>query len=482
MSLSTNNAFSAVLSLIFGPTNKERNSTPFFQSSITLHTPSSDITQDKGIYLSTLVIDRDYENNIGDYMEASVVIPLGTFMYDVYDYLENIELTIRTRKQFNREDKNTKFDRQPVSTERYKAVYLKDKNKSIPNAKEMSKEDYNQRLPVIIVLQLIDRSVEATRIKTTSSSFSMEGEVKATAMLRNILSKETANIMVDNKLPVDFIQVEDPDNEEPLNNIVIPSFTRIVEVPDYIQERSTGCYNDGLGCYIQKYTQDHKTYKKGMWVYPLYDPDKKDNPDYNIYCPTDNASSSNYPGSVFKDGVLSILAHKPTSVEDDKEASVMSSGGGFRVADASKFMDKPVTIHKKGPIFERKKLNTEIIYKEREDGMNFAINRGNYFNVFALTSDVNKRKSNFMTLQVSNLDHDVLAPGKVAEIHYINTNARYESGKQNRKMKRKGYLLKALITYTANNNSPMFNLNSRFIDMTSHATLKYCVGGEEGRE
>lgn len=476
------NAFAMVMSLLFAPAQKERNATPYFQTSVTLHTPASDLTYEKGIYLSSMMIDRDYENNIGDYIEATLVIPLGTFLYDVYDYLENIELSVRTRKQFNREDKNTKFDRQPVSVERYKAVYLKDKNKAIPNAKEMSKEDYNQRLPVNIVLQLIDRSVEATRIKTTSSSFSMDGDVKPTAMLRNILSKETAMIMVDNKLPIDFIQVEDPDNEAPLNNVVIPSFTRIAEIPDYIQERSTGCYNDGLGCYIQKYTKDHKDYKKGMWVYPLYDPDKKDNADYNIYCPSDNATTSTMPGSVFKDNVLSILAHKPTIVEDDKEASVMSSGGGFRVADASKFMDKPVTIHKDGPIFERKKLNTEIVYKEREDGMNFAINRGNYFNVFALTSDVNKRKSNFMTLQVSNLDHDVLAPGKVAAIHYINTNNRHEQDKKNRKMKRKGYLLRALIVYTANNNSPMFNLNSRFIDMTSHATLRYCVGGEEGRE
>lgn len=482
MSLISTDAFSNVVSLIFGVVNKERNSTPFFQTSVTLHTPKSDLTYEKGLYISSMVIDRDYEENIGDHIEVQLVIPLGTFMYDVYDYLENIEMTIKRRVQFNREDKNSKFDRQPLSTERFKAVYLKDKNKAIPNAKEMSKEDYNQRLPITITLQLIDRSVEATRIKTTSSSFSMEGEVMATSMLRNILSKETANIMVDNKLPIDFIQVEEPDNKESLNNVVIPSFTRIAEIPDYIQERSTGCYNDGLGCYIQKFTKDHKEYKKGMWVYPLYDPDKKDQADYNVYCPTDNATTSNMPGSVFKDGKLSILAHKPTSVEDDKEASVMSSGGGFRVADASKFMDKPITIHKDGPIFERKKLNTEIVFKEREDGMNFAINRGNYFNVFALTSDVSKRKSNFMTLQVSNLDHDVLSPGKVAQIHYINTNSRHEEGKKNRKMKRKGYLLKAVITYTANNNSPMFNLNSRFIDMTSHATLKYCVGGEEGRE
>lgn len=476
------NAFESVISLLFAPTVTERKATPYFQSSMTLHTPNKDLTSSDGIYLSSLVVHRDYVENIGDYIHASVVIPLGTFMYDVYDYLENIEVTIRKRKQFNRLDKNSKNDRHPISVERYKAVFSKEKNAAVPNTKEMSKEDYNQRLPITLSLQLMDRSVEAIRIKTTSSSFSMEGDVKATSMLRNILSKETANILVDNKLPIDFIQVDDPDNKAPLNNVVIPSYTRIVEIPDYIQERSTGCYNDGLGCYIQKYTKDHKTYKKGFWVFPLYDPDKKDNADYNIYCPSDSATTSQYPGSVYKDDVLSILAHKPTMVDDDKEVGIMSSGSGFRVADASKMMDKPITLHIKGPIFERKKLNTEIVYKEREDGMNFAVNRGNYFNVFALASDVTKRKSNFMTLQVSNLDHEVLAPGKVAAIHYINTNARHEASKKNRKMKRKGYLHKAIITYTANNNSPAFNLNSTYVDMVSHATLTYCVGGEEGRE
>jgi hypothetical protein len=482
MSTFSQNAFAAVLSLIFGNITQTRNASPYFQTSITLHTPTKDLTYSDGLYLSNLVITRDYVNNIGDFIEAAIVIPLGTFMYDVYDYLENIELTIRTRKQYNKESKNTKFDKQPIVAERYKAVYTKDKNKVIPNTKEMSKEDYNQRLPITISLQLIDRSVEAVRIKTTSSSFSMDDDPKATDMLRNILSKETSMILVNNKPPVDFIQVDSPDNNAPLNNVVIPSFTRIIEIPDYIQERSTGCYNDGLGCYIQKFTTDGEKYLKGMWVYPLYDPDKKDTADYNIYCPTDNATTSNMPGSMFKDGVLSILAHKPTIVEDDKEASVMSSGGGFRAADASKYMEKPITLNKKGPIFERKKLNTEIVYKEREDSMNFAINRGVYYNVFALASDVSKRKANFMTLQVSNLDHDVICPGKVANIHYINTNARYEQEKRNRKMKRKGYLMFGVFTYTANNNSPIFNLNGKFIDMTSHATLKYCVGGEEGRE
>lgn len=482
MSDPSQDAFSAVLSLIFNDTAKKKNATPYFQSSITLHTPASDLTYIDGLYLSSLVITRDYVNNIGDFIEALIVIPLGTFMYDVYDYLENIEVTIRRRRQYNLEDKNGKFDRQPIISERYKAVYTKDKNSVIPNTKEMSKHDYNQRLPVIISLQLIDRSVEAIRIKTTSSSFSMEDDPKATDMLRNIMSKETSMIMVDNKPPLDFIQVDKPDNDAPLNNVVIPSFTRIIEVPDYIQERSTGCYNDGLGCYVQKFTPDGENYKKGMWIYPLYDPDKKTEIDYNIYCPTDNATTSTMPGSVFKDGVLSILAHKPTVVEDDKEASVMSSGGGFRVADAEKYMDKPITLHKDGPIFERTKLNTEIVFKNREDGMNFAINRGVYYNVFALASSVSKRKANFMTLQVSNLDPDVIGPGKVANINYINTNARHEAGKRNRKMKRKGYLMLGVFTFTANNNSPIFNLNGKFVDMTCHATLKYCVGGEEGRE
>ena len=38
------NAFESVISLLFAPTVSKRKATPYFQSSMTLHTPNKDLT------------------------------------------------------------------------------------------------------------------------------------------------------------------------------------------------------------------------------------------------------------------------------------------------------------------------------------------------------------------------------------------------------------------------------------------------------
>ena len=157
----------------------------------------------------------------------------------------------------------------------------------------------------------------------------------------------------------------------------------------------------------------------------------------------------------------------------------MSTGTGFRTADATKMMSKPVTVSQKGPIFERNKLNTEIVFKEREDGVNFAVNKGTYYNNLALASDIAKNKANFVTIQIPNLDHDIIRPGLNI---YLSTLVIERETDRKEKRRIRAYrcnALMALFSYTANNPNPLMSTISSFTELTGHATIKLCAEEKE---
>ena len=58
-----------------------------FKMEVVIHTKDKNISSDDNIYLHALIVNRDYENNIGDHIEAQISIPPGTFIEDVFPYL-----------------------------------------------------------------------------------------------------------------------------------------------------------------------------------------------------------------------------------------------------------------------------------------------------------------------------------------------------------------------------------------------------------
>lgn len=439
-----------------------------------LHTKTKNLNYSEGVFVTELCINRDYENNVGDVIEIKISIPLGTFIEDVYPFMENCELTLRVRKQFS---KGTGTNVKPiVASNRYKVIYLKDKNADIPNNKIYAKSDMNQMLPTMITLQLIDRAVEAVRIKTTGGNINVGGSKGASVALHAILSSECNMILIEGKPALDSITVYKEDSKTPIKYVAVPSYTRIIEIPDYIQEKMVGMYNTGVGCYIQRYMKAPGEYKTGMWVYPLYNTtkDKSKVMSVKLNAVSTTAAAATLPGLVYESGDFLGLCLKPKVQETDKEATVMSSGTGFRLADATKMMGKPVTIHKKGPIFDRSTLNTEVIYKEREDCMNFAVNKGIYYNNLALASEVAKKRASFLTIEIPNLDHDTIRPCMILNILSTGADNDKKGLAANKPRNFNCNILQANITYSNNNHSVIFSRNNKYTELTSHAVIRAC--------
>lgn len=477
----TFSANTSIFSAVYQNYDKEvkaRKGKPSFGFQLVLHTKNHDLSSTHRVFIRELVIHRNYVDAIGDHMEVRIAIPLGTFLYDVYDHMDNMEVTLRVRKQMSKDTRGTPS----VVVTRYKAVYLTDKNTGIPNNRFMSKDDLNQGLPVVITLQLLDRSVEALRAKTVPGGSMGNIRVPVDQFVRAIVSSESNKVLIEGMPSLNAVTAQPATVTTPLGYLTLPSFKRLIEIPDYIQEKSVGIYSAGLGCYIQKGSLDYQTHKTGFWMYSLYDPDRTVNNTVlcTVYCSDEGSKAASYPAVSRKDNSLTILAQGISGITEDKEAKVMSEGSGFRVGNAAKMLGpEAFKITKKGPVFERNKMTTEVVYKKRADGVQFAPQMGNYSNHLVLSSEVMRKQASFATVNVINLDHDFILPGKLTEIVYYGSKT-VVSGTTSTvtkgSMKRKGILHELKITYSSINNNPIMDHSSTMVELISHAELKYCVG------
>ena len=407
---------------IIKPYDSSKEYNPYFIATAKIHTVEKDIGVESNVIVHSLKIERDYIENLHDYMELQLLIPPGVFFYDIYDYLNNLEVTLSLSKQLS--DRGVPN----IVSERYRAIYPLDKNKNYPNIQSQKREDLNQLTPFVVTLQLVDRSAEALRIKTTSGSFDPKithnKDMSPSSVLKSIISTEASKILVENKPILDAIEIEPMENTEKLQAFILKSKTRVVELADYLQENNIGLYTGGVGSYLQRFAKDYKTFKKIYSVYSLYNTNKYDSATYKTIFYLPHMSTQGLSESItykYEDGILKVLGHTSTRIEDKKDSLVLSYGTGFRSSQARSFMKKPVAIDINGnPQFKSENLVTQITYEDRADGVNFAPNVGINNNNFKLISDILKRKGSYINIEVNHLDPDYIFPAGKCKIRYEN--------------------------------------------------------------
>ncbi|EKD89676.1 MAG: hypothetical protein ACD_33C00008G0002 [uncultured bacterium] len=446
---------------------KNEKYTPIIHIESKLHTEKKDLTVSDGLVLNDINMYRNYIENIGDYIEASFLINPGTFIYDVYPFLDNIEVTLILSEQLTTNNRSTSI------LERFKAIYLIDKNEKIATNSNASKSDLNQLLPVLITLQLLPRNVETLRIKTLQGNFdksiNKNKDMKIDTFLKSLISEHSNKILIENKPSLDSIEIEKIDNIENLKSITIPSGTRLTDIPDFIQNKNIGIYNSGLGAYIQLYKN-----KKTFFIFSLYN-GKKFNDAKNkiiIYMPI--TSSHSITDITYKeiDGVLKILAINNPSIEDNKEAAVMSKGSGFKISNANSYMKKPVEMTADGPKIKKNQLNTEIAFKDRKDNLNYApvVSNNITTNTFKHTTEVIKNQGNFIDIEWHNGNHNLIYPGASVKIVYEN--------KDNKIKEYFGVIHVVSVNMSNPKTNLLANSNLKNIPMATHIKLRIFIYNE----
>ena len=383
-----------------------------YEFKATIHTPTDNIEVMKVI---TFDICRDFLGRIADYCNIEIIMPFGDYVKRFYPYKENCELSLH-RVSLNELAESVRRNK-PANTERYKVMFLPESNKAINGTEFINIDKFTLDLSEIttVKLQLANRAAEPWRIKTVYGVYS---NTTAKELLHSTVGAQSRKVLVDGKPAIDSVDIIEPDNEEPIQQVVIPQEMKLSALPTFLQEKGTGIYNSGIGTYLMRYNG-----KTTVFVYPLFNPtlfDRKGTKLVIYVVPKDRYMGIERTYRKEADTIYAI-ATSEKSITDSGETDFMNKGNGFRLTDARPMMLKPVEMTTDGPVGVSNKINHEVAIKNRSDNLNYAPVSHNDIsaNPFADYSRVSQHDGMRLQLEWQHSDPRVIYPAMPVTYVYL---------------------------------------------------------------
>lgn len=357
---------------------------------------------------------RDYLTRVAEKGLVVFSLGLGDYTHRLYPYRTNLEFTVKRFPVV--ENSSKERNTMEVQVTRYKAIFNPASNPPVGGSEleGMHPEDLNTKDFVKVHLELVDRSAEVLRIKTTSGAYQ---NVLPANLISSILGNESMKVLIDGKPCVDAIDIVPIDNKEKIPNLVIPSGTQIANIPSVLHEKVCGLYNTGIGTFFQKYKG-----KKTWFVYPTYDIDRfEEKGEKCIFYLVPQDRLPQLDRSYRIDGdILKIAITGNRVYSDTSELRMVNEGSGYRMPDARSYMKKPVEMTENGPRASRTRLNHEVSIKSRDDGLNYVpVVSGPSSNPYAQRSKVMNRYLAQFTFIWENGEADLIYPGMPCKVVYL---------------------------------------------------------------
>ncbi len=381
-----------------------------------VHTTEEDIPIFKILQAENI---RNYMKETAEFFVITTYIAAGDYLYRVYPFKDNLEVTI---KQTWMTTKGEIDEDRPPKTNRYKAIFSADKNPRGTNDPlgQRKIEDLNRLSPVTMILELQDRCEEALRTKSISGIYdnlNMEDVIRAATFY------EIQKVKVEGKVPLEVIDIVEPDNQEPYPHLLLPNNIFVEDLPGWLQEKAKGVYNTGIGSFFQRFED-----KPSWFVYPLYNDERfeKTGKKLVVY----DVPPGRMPGmdtTYRKEGdVLYIATTGNTANLKNSYNRELNQGVGFRFADGESFMKKPVEITGDGVNAKRKRLNHEFTNYDRKDQNPYAPTYQSSSNPYFMMS---KNVAYQMVLHVvawESSDPDLIYPGMPCRFVYADKDEKLE--------------------------------------------------------
>lgn len=358
---------------------------------------------------------RDYLHDLTETTTVRFRMGLGDYVKRLYPYRTNLEFSLHIVPLVgNGLEPDTAKGTDVV---RYKAVFNPTHNPPVGagELENYKQSDLNTTDIVEVQIQLVNRSMEPLRIKTTGGSYRQKTPEQ---ICRGLLGGESMKVRVDGKPAVDGLEIVPPDNTDVIPNLILPDGTKMTSVPTILQEKVGGLYNGGIGTFFQRYN------KKRLWfVYPPFDITRFDKKGPKaIFYAVPQEKLPQIDNTFRQDGdVLKVLLTAQRRYVDSGEINYMNQGSGFRMADARAFMKKSVKITDTGIQGARVNLNHEVAMVNRADGLNYAPMdmSGPSLNPFAQRAAVLSRTLGQLDAVWENSDVSLLFPGMPCRYVYM---------------------------------------------------------------
>lgn len=347
-------------------------------------------------------IYRDYLNNYSDEVLIEVYMLSGDYENDIVPYKDNIEIKIFSKpyaENTTDEDLN-----QEVVIIQGRAILTTPENQFFSNPTSATgKETKNKMSTQKIEFQIINPMLEMFRMQSCGGIFrNMVG-----ADLVKILYLNYSNSNdVEEDFKVKGVDVSPGFNKTIKSHITIPQGTPALEIADFINKSVEGIYPTGLGMYLQK----------DMWyLFSPYDVEKYTNATKTLtivrvpsdIMPINDRTYSN------KNGNVTIIVNKDTSIMDKSEIEQHNAGNGTRFANASSIMEDFVEITGNVAKASRGKNVSEFVTEARKTGLNNVVAAATKIssNMFYEMSKLSKRSGAIMDITWEYADGDILFPG-----------------------------------------------------------------------
>lgn len=202
-------------------------------------------------------IGSDFEKKYRDDISLTLLLPLGTLVSRIAPYQDDIRIVLRTSIVDT-------YDFEDVT---YKAYLMED----MPNEVEMSTDpafrdpDASNKLANVnvtfgLTLPLVEY-LDAIRTGFVSR------QDPPFAVLKVLFKKYMDAINFTTDEGIRSISMVEPSNYEPRSQIVVPDNTRLVDLPDILQNKMGGIYSSGMGFYLSR---------RDLFFWPLYDMKRED--------------------------------------------------------------------------------------------------------------------------------------------------------------------------------------------------------------
>lgn len=276
-----------------------------------------------------IFIKSDYEHNYGEVTTVQLRIGLGDYIHRIYPSRDFIDIHIREQVG------NAKpVQRTYVAFLNIKSVpmHVGSGNNNL-DINTLNNSDF-----LDIEFQLIDKDFYTMKNTYASGVFS---NMTPTTLIKAQFSRYSEGTSIEG------VEMLPADQKYPRTHLFIPEGVSLALLPTFIQLHMGGLYNHGVGTYVASFNG-----KKNWYVYPLYKMDLfKDSKHRAVFI---IASENTYTGLentwMVQGGIIKILITGTRKYQDNGVTTSENEGMGFKAANASAFMKKPVNLSTDSPV------------------------------------------------------------------------------------------------------------------------------------
>lgn len=361
----------------------------------------------------SVLIFRDFRLNFGDEIELEVMLPAGTFVYDIYPHRAN--LTVSLQREGRQVESDSPLLSPDIEAQQLRATMIDDFSVAVEGMRSAahSRESLNLMEVMTVRFQLIDLALENVRMHSVGGLFR---DTTPADCLKYILTSIANEMELDDANKIKGVEMVESTNTDKYKHIVIPSGTRLPDVPALLQKKVGGLYPTGMGAYL---------YRQHWYVYPLFDLTRFDNALKTLTLI--NVPTNQMPGieRTYRTTANQIIALVTGDVKhlDNSEAALQNQGNGVRYLDSRRVVDgfANTTDGENKAKIMRADNNNEFMAESRGSGLNNVVTSSARItsNKFEEMSKLAQRLGSEIQCIWENSEIGAIYPGMPVKFMYI---------------------------------------------------------------